>query len=96
MSIVLIDNWRVVRTSSNPYLATELHTPKLKGEVYGHPDFGDGATVTTSRIEKVEGNVVNTYSRKYLLVFPNPEYVQWCKDNGHHVPTLDEPLKEQV
>jgi len=89
---VFLEDWAVVG-NSNPYTAPENRTQSLKGVVSGHPFHADGERVRTSAIQEVCGNLVVTYSRKYILGNPNPEYVQWCKDNGCHVPTKLEPIK---
>jgi hypothetical protein len=50
--------------------------------------------VLTTRITFVDGNMVKTRSgTEYELLDPDPDYVQWCIDQGLHVPTLQEPLK---
>jgi hypothetical protein len=77
-------------------MAPETQDPKLSGEVYGHDRFPDGDNITTSTIIKVEGNVVNTFSgSKYELGQPSADYVEWCREQGCHIPTPEEPIKYQ-
>jgi len=89
---VIIQNWRVVM-GGDAYTPPECRTIKLNGEVYNHPSFPDGSNVTTSRIEKVEGRRVKTYSRWYNLGDPDPEYVDWCEENGIDPPTWENPIR---
>lgn len=85
-----IENWSV-RTEPNPYLPPELRSIRLNGDVTGHPLWPD-QNLTTSAVQEVNGRIVRTFSREYELGEPSPEYVQWCKDNGCHVPTAECPI----
>ena len=93
MNQIQIKNWSLVR-SGDPYRAPEADTPRLHGEVYGHPDYPNGHIVTTSSVMEVLPDcTVRTYNRTYVLGEPCPKFVQWCKDNGYHIPTPSEPFK---
>jgi hypothetical protein len=49
------------------------------------PDFEDG--ILTTRIINIQGRVVTTRSGTvYLLGEPDPDYVKWCLEHGHHDP----------
>jgi hypothetical protein len=89
-----LENWNTVGYGDR-YGPPELVSLHLQGDIYGRePRFKDGSFVTTSRIVKVEGNKVETYSGStYELGTPDPIFVKWCQDNGHHVPTPEEPIK---
>ena len=91
MKVVEIRNWSVVG-SGTPYTAPELMTPRLSGNVYGHPRFDDGCNVVTSRIESVDGRKVTTLNTTYLLGEPSEEYMNFCEKIGK---PLDEenPIK---
>jgi hypothetical protein len=65
----------------------------LSGQVYGHPSFDDGEIIHTSDIKSVDGNKVSTRNSVYTLGKPDPKFVEWCKANGCHVPTKEEPIK---
>lgn len=62
-----LENWSVVG-SDNPYLAPELQSPMLKGEVYDHPSHLDGTYVTTSAIVGTDGIGISTYSGSYYTL----------------------------
>jgi hypothetical protein len=81
--MVVLKNWSVVFRDWNGYTAPELLPRYLHGYVYGHPQFNDGAPVTTSAIESVSGRVVKTYSREYFLEGdPDPAYVAELATKG--------------
>lgn len=88
-----LENWSVVSTPISPYEAPELARMLIHGEVYGNPRFIDGEPVTTSSVQKIEGNRVFTRNSVYELGTPAPAYVEWCKDNNVHVPTPEVPIK---
>jgi len=92
---VRIENWRVDGTGS-PYTPPEHMALTLVGRVYGHPYYADGRKTRTSLIKgKVEGFPwkVETQNTIYILGEVHPDYLQWCKEGGHHVPTDEEPIK---
>jgi hypothetical protein len=58
--------------------------------------FDDGKRITTSYVIAINGIEIKikTYSGStYRLGQPDPKYVDWCRENGHHVPTPEEPIK---
>ena len=69
-----LENWAVV--IKDPYVAPELQTPCLAGEVYGSEKFADGTSITTSGIVGAEGNnTILTHSgSRYELGGIDPEY----------------------
>jgi hypothetical protein len=81
-----LHNWAYVTIPPDPYKAPELQVGRLSGEVYGHPQFPDGATITTSRLlhtwrdehGEAYGQTRNT---RYHLVEIHPEYLQWITQN---------------
>ncbi len=78
--MITIANWKVVDLSNNPYLAPELRQSGLGGLVFNHPKFKAGCPVTTSAIQKVEGNIVTTYSGSvYRLGNVDPNYKNWTE-----------------
>lgn len=90
---VLLENWSVTYGDFDPYIPPECRIAHLQGNVTKHPKLDDGF-ILTSAIEKVKGSIVTTHSgTMYKLGTPNPEFVQWCKDNGVHVPTKRTPIK---
>jgi len=95
MNTARLENWYMGWTSqhNSPYDPPELRQYILSGEVYGHPSFTEGDRVTTSVIKEVKGKVVETNNTQYELGTPDPEYVKYCKAEGHHVPTPEEPIK---
>jgi len=87
-----LENWSVTG-SDDPYQPPECQTRRLRGEVFGHPKFVDGEHITTSSVVSAGSGTVTTRNSVYMLGEPNPKYVEWCRENGHHVPTLEEPMK---
>lgn len=88
-----IENWFVTRLG-DMYTSPEMSSMLIHGEVYGNPKFIDGTYINTSRVITVEGNKITTRSGSvYELGIPNPEYVQWCKENNLHIPTVEEPIR---
>lgn len=88
-----IENWSVVG-DPDPYKAPELHRQRIQGEVFGNSKFEDGKFIRTSDIGKVDGSEVITVSGSvYTLGEPSPDYVSWCRENGCHVPTPEEPIR---
>ena len=87
-----LENWSVAG-SAYQYTPPERQIRWLQGKVYGHPTRQDGRWVRTSDIVNVEGNVVFTRNSVYTLGEPDPKFVAWCRENGHHVPTSEEPIK---
>lgn len=88
-----LENWSVRIGNSDPYTAPECAPRRISGEVYGHPVFDDGEVITTSDIVEVKGRKVTTHNSVYKLGAPAPAFVEWCKANGCHVPTKEEPIK---
>lgn len=92
--IVKIENWSVSYSkSANPYYPPEVVPKALCGKVYGHPKKEDGSYVRTTGVVDGEKNRVETYNTIYILGKVDPNYVEWCKQKGCHVPTKDEPIK---
>jgi hypothetical protein len=90
--MIRIENWSLI-TDDNPYLAPEQRKVRLRGDVIEHPRLGYANDVQTSSIKDVEGHIVKTSSGSvYQLGEPSPEYVKWCQDNGHYVPTREVPI----
>ena len=90
---VLID-WSLSAPPLGPYDPPESKRFKVSGEIIGSPKFADGTRITTSSLVRIDGlKVYTSNGSTYLLGAPAPAYVQWCKHNGCHVPTPEEPIK---
>ena len=87
-----LENWSTTG-SDDPYRPPEQQTRWLQGEVYDHLYQQDGQRIRTSIIIGVDGRVVTTRNSVYTLGEPDPKFVEWCHENGHHVPTSEEPIK---
>ena len=90
-----IEFWSTT-SDGDPYQPPECQRISIQGEVYGHSSsrFKDGKSIRTADILKVVGSEVHTQSGSvYTLGEPSPAFVQYCKHNGHHVPTSEEPIK---
>lgn len=94
MANIRMEDWVVCPTINNVYIPPEQAGQSIKGKVYGHPRFEDGESVCSSRIVNVCGRVIHTESGSvYVLGEPNADYVAWCKEQGVHVPTDEEPIR---
>ncbi len=78
--LVRLENWSVRSrfSKSRPY---DPPWTCLSGDVYEHPAHEDGATITTSPIDSVDGRLVRTRSREYILGAICPEYLGWCREH---------------
>lgn len=67
---IIMKNWSVC-TKGKPYMAPEIWTNYLYGNVYGHPRFKDGDLVSTSSIVDVKDGegykIVSTRNTDYIL-----------------------------
>ena len=84
MKTARLENWAVVGLGG-PYTAPECRVQALRGEVYDHPGFSDGETVTSSELTFLKGGIAKTKNTKYELGMPEGEYVGWCILNGYNV-----------
>lgn len=88
-----IEDWSV-KVKDDGYTPPEQQRLCLHGKIQDHPRFPPTKNVLTSPISSVDGRVVTTSSGSvYELGTPNAEYMDWCRENGKHVPTEDEPIK---
>ena len=76
--MITLKNWCV---GGDNWTAPECRAYHLYGEVYGHPNFEDGASVKTSRIVAIEDKgdhkEVSTGSGSVYVLYKddvNPEY----------------------
>lgn len=89
---VYINNWSVVESPDldgyDPrYAVPEMRVLRLRGEVKNHPDYPDGEIVMSSGIASVNGRKVTVRSGKtYVLLEPDPSYVEYCVKNNMHNP----------
>ncbi len=87
-----IENWSVTMVPDSPYDAPELWRARLRGMVYGHPKFEDGAHVTTSHIVAAAKREVGTATgHTYTLGVVNPRYQDWVEKTGEW--REDEPIR---
>ena len=76
---VRLENWCVTPLDQSPYTPPECRAHGLAGNVFGHPSFEDGASVTSTEAvaARMEGDnviVVTRSGREYLLGQVDPEY----------------------
>ncbi len=94
--MTILKNWSIVASSDNPYLAPELRSICLQGEVYGHPDtrYPDGKNIVTSKVvKKIDALTYETNSGTiYTLDTVNPNYKEWCIEYGIEL-NLEDPVK---
>jgi hypothetical protein len=79
--MIKIHNWCTVPNTSSPYRAPETISVCMKGNVYGHRAFEDGASVKTSRVKSAHGRVITTVSGSvYLLGRIDPKFRKFLKN----------------
>ena len=85
MSKITLKNWSTVGGSSNPYLAPELQTLCLRGEVYGHPKHEDGKRIHSSPVVDldIDNNTARTLNTEYVLDGPDPQWLAWLKEHNY-------------
>ena len=66
---VRIDEWYLTTRTTSEWTAPELGTHVLCGKVHNHPTFGNGDSITTSRVEWIDmaHRQAKTSSRVYTL-----------------------------
>lgn len=89
-----LEQWGVCVRMNDSYQAPELGGMCLEGVVSGHPRFPNNHAITTSLVKKLhKDNTVETHSGSvYELGEPSADYVNWCKKQGCHVPTKEQPI----
>lgn len=75
--IYRIENWEVVGKIASTYSSPESATMHIKGEIYGHPKYGEGEKVVTSKIVETDGKLIKTFYHNYELGHPHERYSQW-------------------
>lgn len=81
--MIRLEGWSMIY-DPNPYLPPEVKVGRLVGAAYGHPSFEDGDRIVSSPI--VEINVRKGFAKtrsgsEYILGRPNPDWVEWLKEN---------------
>lgn len=84
--MIKLENWSVV-VEENRYLPPESQGKCIKGT---RPD---GKRIRTSPIQSAEGRIIQTQNSEYELGEVKPEFLEWCKKNGHHLPIGDNPIR---
>lgn len=94
---IRLENWYICNPNVktiDAYIAPELISHHLYGQVYNHSSYIDGDFILTSSIISVNKNhVITANGTIYELGKPNIEYVKWCKKQGCHTPTIVEPIR---
>lgn len=82
--MIFLRDWSVGNLLESPFAAPEQGVFALQGIVFGHPNFVDGASITTSEIKEVKGKIVKTHSgSSYLLEGPpDNEFLDFLKEKG--------------
>lgn len=85
--MTILKNWSIVMDNNNPFLAPELRTTRLHGNIYDDEKkrFNDGVPVSTSRLRKldIKNKVAQTRNTTYQLGEPSEEFVNWLDENGY-------------
>jgi hypothetical protein len=80
-----LENWSATTDCQNEFLAPELMSKRLHGNVYGHPRFMDGMPVNTSTLEEFDckNKLVKTRSgTEYELGTMSKEYQEYLEENN--------------
>ena len=89
-----IENWSLVGCQRGQYDAPETQRFQVSGQVFGSLKHYEGKRITTSFLVALNGCDITTFSGSvYQLGRPDEKYVEWCQENGCHVPTEEEPIK---
>ncbi len=90
----MINNWALVVHPNdfeiNKYLPPESQKYSISGDSVAHQKW-----VITSCIIKYNASTKSITTKNgsiYYLGKPSPAYVKWCQDNGHHIPTEEQPF----
>ena len=87
VAIPKLENWSFIQDTSNPYMAPELRTSHLQGNVYGRKEFEDGTFVTTSFIRDVnlKEKIAITGNTTYELGEISSEFEEWLILNNINI-----------
>lgn len=84
----LLENWSIVR-DNNPYLAPELHTIRLNGEIFDDEKmrFENRTNVSTSKLKElnVKEGYAKTLNTTYVLGKVSEEFQKFMDDNGYKI-----------
>ena len=78
-----IENWSIVYDESDPYMAPELRTARVNGELYGDRRRDDGEYITSSEIRAIDidNMEIRTKNTTYKLGKVSKGFEQYLKDN---------------
>ena len=85
----ILENWSIIRDNNDPYLAPELRTTRLNGDVFNDEKmrFENGTNISTSRLKEL--NIKNGYARTlnttYVLGKVSEEFQNFMNDNGYKI-----------
>ena len=81
---IRIEKWSMREEPDDPYMAPEMRSKMLVGNVYGYPGRPEGERVKTSPISEVDGRLVVTSSgHRYRLGEVDPLYAMWLDANDY-------------
>lgn len=77
-----LENWSLIFTTQNFYLAPEVRSKSIHGEIYDHSYFKNGDKIKTSPITSAKGNKIITQTGTlYTLGTPSKKYIKWLNEN---------------
>ena len=93
MGMWVIQNWSVCIHPGLSVFMDPAGFKSVQGQCNSRPELGPN--ITTSPVIKIVGRRITTETgSRYVLGKPNPEFVEWCRVNGHHVPSRKHPMKQ--
>lgn len=80
---IVLKNWRKIYEPSDGYTPPENMVTRIAGNCYGHPNHPEGKCIIASEVIEIDGRYFKGNSgRVYKLDDVQPEYRQWCDENG--------------
>jgi hypothetical protein len=79
---MIIENWSILWSKGEDYLAPELRHKQAQGTVYGHDHFKDGTHVITSALMEInlDEKYIKTMNSCYELGEPDPDYIESLRE----------------
>jgi hypothetical protein len=73
-----LENWHCATYRGDAYASPEAKALRLKGEVFGHPEFFDGCPVTTSVVRElnIDAGFAQTANTRYTLGAPAAKFME--------------------
>ena len=85
----ILENWSIIRDNNDPYLAPELRTIRLNGDIFDDEQmrFENGTNVSTSKLKElnIKKGYARTLNTTYVLGKVSEEFQKFMDDNGYKI-----------